>query len=183
MAKENKIELALKWVKAQLGKYVQPCRTLNCKYNSDQNGSVACNNPTAMPDTDDLKKGNVEEGHPLWNFYCMRFVRTAFGAPSGEYPKAEDMYLSLKKANTISTDSNIPIGALIFWHWSIYGHIGIHVGDGKVIHTGVNPSLKKKGIRESPLGDITEVLNRYNHYQKPQTSYLGWTYPPQGWLV
>ncbi len=182
MSKESKIAAALAWAKAQSGKYVQPCHTTGCKYNLNQTGgNAACKTPNPAPDADDIKKDNTEEGHSLWNFYCMRFVRTAYGAPS-EYPKAEDMYQSLKKAGAITVDRNPPAGAIVFWHWSVYGHIGICVGEGKVIHTGVNPSLKKKGIRESLLTEITEVLDTYNHYQKPQTSYLGWAYPPESWL-
>ena len=181
MSKENKIELALTWAKAQLGKYVQPCRTIGCKYNPNQVGDVACKTPNPAPDADDVKKDNAEDNHPFWNFYCMRFVRTAYGAPP-DYPKAEDMYQTLKQKGLIKTDTNIPVGALIFWHWSIFGHVGIHGGNGKVIHTGVNPKLKKKGIRESQLEEITEVLNGYNIAEGRKTSYLGWAYPPESWL-
>ena len=181
MLKENKVELALAWAKNQIGKYVQPCRTIGCKYNPNQAGNIACKTPIPAPDKDDVKKNNIEDGHSLWNFYCMRFVRTSYGVQS-EYPKAEDMYQALKQKGLISTDINIPVGALIFWHWSSFGHIGIYTGNGKVIHTGVNPKLNKKGIRESALGEITEVLNGYNIAEGQKTSYLGWAYPPENWL-
>lgn len=182
MSKENKIESALMWAKAQLGKYVQPCNTTGCRYNLSQSGEMVCKTPNPSADADDIKKGDAEDGHPFWNFYCMRFARTAYGAPA-KYPKAKDMYDALKGKGLISTDNNIPVGALVFWYWSTFGHIGIYTGNGKVIHTGVNPRLKKKGVRESPLGDITEVLDGYNHYQKPQTSYLGWAHAPENWFT
>jgi cell wall-associated NlpC family hydrolase len=142
---------------------------------------MACRTPNPSADSDDVEKENEENYHPFWNFYCMRFVRTAFKAPP-VYPKAIDMYQALEKAGMIIKDTSPAVGAIVFWHWSAYGHVGIYSGDGKVIHTGVNPSLKKNGVRESPLSDITEVLDRYNHYQKPQTSYLGWAYAPESWL-
>lgn len=182
MLKENKIDLALIWAKAQLGKYVQPCSTVGCKYNSKQPGDMACKTPNPLPDAEDIKKNNTEDGHPFWNFYCMRFVRTAYGAPP-EYPKAKDMYQTFKQKELINTDINIPIGTLVFWYWSNYGHIGIYTGNGKVIHTGVNPKLKKKGIRESLLEEVTEVLNGYNIAEGLKISYLGWSHPPETWLT
>lgn len=178
---EKKIESALAWAKSQSGKYIQPCETVGCKYNSSQTGNTACNTPTFRADADDLKKGNHEDGHSLWNFYCMRFVRTAYGTPA-QYEKAIDMYEALHAKGLVRSDSDIPAGALVFWYWSNFGHIGIHAGDGKVIHTGVNAKLKKKGIRESPLEDITEVLNPFSISEERKTSYLGWTYPPETWL-
>ncbi len=181
---ELKIQKALEWAKAQIGKYIQPCGTPGCKYNYNQPGEIICGTPNPRADDDDVKKENHESYHPFWNFYCMRFVRTAYAAPA-DYAKAEDMYQALSRAGVINTSSDIPLGALVFWYWSTFGHIGIYTGDEKVIHTGVNPSKKKDGIRESLLADITEVLNGYNHYEVNgiRTSYLGWANPPEKWLV
>src|SRR3989338_3693731 len=110
---EAKIETSVKWANAQLGKYVQPCKTAGCKYAATNPGSTACGTPNPAPDADDIKKGNVKDGHAVWNFYCMRFVRSAFNGPA-EYGKANDMYLALKKKGEIKTDTNIPQGALVF---------------------------------------------------------------------
>ena len=177
----TKSEKALEWARAQMGRYLQTCNTPGCKYNYEQPGTIVCSTPNPRADDDDIKKENNEEYHPFWNFYCMRFVRSTYKAPA-EYAKAEDMYQALSKAGVIKTDPNIPPGAFVFWFWSTYGHIGIYSGDGKVIHTGVNPVTKKKGIRESLLTEVTEVLDGYNHYQSPRTSYLGWANPPENWL-
>lgn len=179
---EFKVQKALEWAKNQIGKHIQPCGTPGCKYNYNQPGETICGTPNPRADDEDVKKENHEKYHPFWNFYCMRFARTAYAAPAN-YAKAEDMYQSLSRAGAINTSNDIPQGALVFWHWSTYGHIGIYTGDGKVIHTGVNPSKKKDGIRESPLTDITEVLNGYNQYEigGTRTSYLGWAYPPENW--
>lgn len=181
MEKENKIENTLKWANAQLGKYVQPCSTRGCKYSANTPGNNLCTTPNPGPDADDRKIGNLKDGHAVWNFYCMRFVRTAYSAPAG-YAKANDMYLALKKNGEIKTDKNIPSGALVFWPWESFGHIGICVGDGNIIHTGVNPKTKEKGIRISSLADITEVMDGYNKVPNTGKSYLGWAYPPKGWL-
>lgn len=177
----TKSETALEWARAQMGRYVQTCNTPGCKYHYDQPGTAACSTPNPRADDDDIKKENNEAYHPYWNFYCMRFVRSTYKAPA-EYAKAHDMYEALSKSGAIKTDVNIPLGALVFWFWSTYGHIGIYSGDGKVIHTGVNPVTKKNGIRESLLTEVTEVLDGYNHYQSPRTSYLGWANPPENWL-
>ncbi|MFA6000461.1 MAG: NlpC/P60 family protein [Candidatus Paceibacterota bacterium] len=176
----TKNQKALAWAKAQIGRYVQTCRTPGCKYNYDKSGAMSCSTPNPRADADDIQKENQENYHPFWNFYCMRFVRSTYNGPA-EYAKAEDMYQALSKAGKINTDHNIPEGALVFWYWSTYGHIGIYSGNGKVIHTGVNPATKKNGIRESLVADVTEVLDGYNHYQAPRTSYLGWADPPENW--
>ncbi len=178
---KEKIKEAAVFAKSEIGKYVQPCDTEGCKYNRKNNGNSACNNPTFKPDNEDLEAGNFEGSHAIWNFYCMRFVRTAFGAPAN-YKKAEDMYQALKKDNLVKNDKNVPVGAIVFWHWSKYGHIGICSAENKVIHTGVNPALKKKGIRESLINDVTEVLNTYVAKEGVRNSYLGWAYPPDTWL-
>src|SRR3989344_103402 len=147
-----KSQTALIWARAQMNKSVQVCKTPECKYNYAQAGIAPCSTPNPRADADDVKKENHENYHPFWNFYCMRFVRSAYGA-SSEYAKAHDMYEALSRTDRIHTDGDIPLGALIFWFWAEYGHIGIYSGDGKVIHTGVNPTTKKNGIRESPIKD------------------------------
>lgn len=181
VATPTKSEKALEWAKAQIGRCVQTCNTPGCKYNYEQSGAAVCSTPNPRADDDDIKKENSEAYHPFWNFYCMRFVRSTYKAPA-EYAKAHDMYEALSRSSAIKTDENIPLGALVFWFWSTYGHIGIYSDNGKVIHTGVNPVTKKNGIRESLITEVTEVLDGYNHYQSPRTSYLGWANPPEAWL-
>ncbi len=178
---ENKIENTLKWANAQVGKYIQSCSTSGCKYNAISPGSSPCTTPNPGPDADDKKIGNLKDGHAVWNFYCLRFVRSAYRGPSGEYEKANDMYLALKQKGEMKTDKNIPRGALVFWPWEKFGHIGICVEGDKVIHTGVNPKTKENGIRVSSLADITEVMDGYNKYPNTGKSYLGWAYPPANW--
>ena len=177
---KSKIENVLKWANAQVGKYAQPCKTSGCKYNEINSGITPCSTPNPPPDADDIKKGSAKDGHAVWNFYCMRFVRFAYNGPA-EYAKANDMYLALNKKGAIKTDKNIPHGALVFWPWETFGHIGICVGDNQIIHTGVNPKTKEKGIRISSLADITEVMDGYNKYPNTGKSYLGWAYPPETW--
>jgi len=175
-------EHALKWARTQVGKSVQPCQTKGCKYNETNPGTAACATPNPAPDTDDKAKGRVENGHPLWHFYCMRFVRMAYDA-SAQYPSAKSMYDALKQKGEIKTGKEIPSGALVFWQWAEYGHVGIYTNSpsGQVIHTGVNPNLIKNGVRTSSLSDITEVLDGYNKQPKSGKSYLGWACPPKDW--
>ncbi len=178
----TKIEIALANAKSQLGRYVQPCGTTGCKYNYKNAGATACKTPSPVADSDDVARSNEDQRHPFWNFYCLRFVRTSYGAQT-QYLKAENFYQALSSTGAINVSKNPPMGALVFWHWANYGHIGISSGDGNILHTGVNPKLKIKGIRQSSLTDITEVLNGYNHYKdSTSSSYLGWALPPENWL-
>ena len=84
------------------------------------------------------------------------------------------LFSECEKNGWLKTEESIPVGALVFWHWTTFGHIGIYSGDGKVVHTGVKASLKMNGVRESLLQDITDVLG--------EESYAGWAYPPENWL-
>jgi len=169
----SKIEKALGWAHSQIGRPVQPCVTVGCKYFYEQPGEIPCTTPDPAADPDEVGKGNHDSLHPLWHFYCMRFVRTSYEMPP-EYEKAENMCQAMIKNGWLKTEESIPVGALVFWHWTTFGHIGIYSGDGKVVHTGVKASLKMNGVRESLLQDITDVLG--------EESYAGWAYPPENWL-
>lgn len=183
--KENKkmdipeAQKALLWARNQMSSYIQPCDTKGCKRNQNDMGNISCKTPTYPADDQDKKKNNHEDGHAIWHFYCMRFVRMAYGAPGG-YPSAKNMHDVLNKIGKISKEDIIPTGSLVFWYWSTYGHVGIYSDEGKVIHTGVN--RKRVGVRESLLEDITDVMNSYNKNKTRETTYLGWAYPPGHWL-
>ncbi len=177
---------AVEWSRTQLRKDAQPCGTQGCKYNSKAPGAHACNTPDPRPDAEDIQADRVkDDGHLYWYFYCARFVRMAYGQPA-RYASADAIRNALGKA--VKDTEEIPAGALVIWTWKGQGHVGIYVGDGMVIHTGVNPNLRKAGVRESPLSDITELLDGYNGYAPGagQSSYAGWFDPteaPLGWLA
>lgn len=158
------------WAKVQLGREVQPCGTNDCVHSPAHPGEKACATPDPKPEEGaDISA----DGHLRWYGYCARFVRMAYNQKA-KYSSASELYEAVK--DSVGTSSDIPVGALVFWKWKTDGHVGIYVGDGSVIHTGANARTKEKGIRSSPLTDITEVLGK--------GSYLGWVDPttePLNW--
>lgn len=164
---DKNVERALARAYLQLGESFQPCKTNGCKFNPQDQGKSACNNPNPAPELEDLELGIVEEGHPLWHLYCMRFARTAYDMPARG--SAQATYNFFDKKGEINKDTKISIGAFVFWRWKKYGHVGIHLGDKKIIHTGLSSREKKKGIRIETLEEIMGKLSEKN--------YLGWTLP------
>ena len=77
--------------------------------------------------------------------YCLRFVRNAYNA-GGLYGKdASEAYCLISHPN----DRNIPVGALVFYEFKPngkdnWGHVGIYIGNGKVISV-------IREVRETPL--------------------------------
>lgn len=103
-------------------------------------------------------------GSRSFNGYCQRFVRIvseeSLGLESGNAASALDAY---GKWCVSSSMDSIPVGAAVYLraknHSSAgytYGHVGIYVGDGYVVHAV--STVKKQSL--------SEMLNSY--------SYLGW---------
>lgn len=159
------------WAISMKGKVFQPCETPGCLYNYDpkQKGKEACKNPTREADRDDIKRGNHKDRHPYWFFYCGRFAQHAYDLRGKD--SARVMYNELKRKGVVNNNSNVPVGAFIFWDLSKHGHVGICSGNEKVIHTGLKETLREEGVREDPISEISEK------------KYLGWAYPPEDWLV
>jgi len=167
----EKVQDALKIAKGQLEQSVQPCGVPQCKYNQQDTGTVACTKPTFPVEESEKAKGRHADNHAIWLFYCMRFVRTCYGAPpSGD---AQRVYDNFVQKGIIKKDENIPIGAIVFWRWTTYGHVGICSSENQIIHTGLNS--KEIGAREEPISYVSEKLGKDN--------YLGWAYPPESWLA
>lgn len=164
---------ALTWAISRKGKVLQPCETQGCLYNYDppqQKGESACKTPTPKADPDDEKRGNHKDLHPNWFLYCARFAQHAFGVVGAG--DAIVMYRALAQEGVISQSNDIPRGALVFWDYTQWGHVGLCLGNGKIIHTGVNSNLIAEGIKEDLISEITNKL-----------FYLGWAYPTKDWLV
>ncbi|MBQ8894351.1 MAG: hypothetical protein IJ043_08090 [Clostridia bacterium] len=102
-------------------------------------------------------------GSTNYNGYCQKFVRVVgnkIGLPDGGAGSALAAYNSWCVSKSMD---NIPVGAAVYFRSKNtksagykYGHVGIYVGDGKVIHALAT-------VREQSL---TDMLSNYN--------YLGW---------
>ena len=102
-------------------------------------------------------------GSTGYNGYCQKFVRVAgqkIGLPGGNAPSA----LAACNMWRVSTSmDNIPVGAAVYLRSKntasagyTYGHVGIYVGDGYVVHA-------QSTVKKQSLGSM---LSSYN--------YLGW---------
>ncbi len=164
------IKNALASAEKQLGMVAQPCETKACKYNQNNPGKDACATPTSPAEASEKVEGRHIDYHAVWLFYCMQFVRTCYGAPPAG--NAIEVYNTFNRNDVIRKDHDMPLGAIVFWHWTTYGHVGIHLGGNQIIHTGLNSM--EKGVRVDPLGQISQILGRNN--------YLGWANPPEFWI-
>ena len=113
--------------------------------------------------------------------YCLRFVSQAFGlgrevnADTTAWESPRDAIQELGSNFHASGECrNPPKGAMVFFSaagkFSPYWHVGIYLGDGKVVHAygtvRVQPLSGDGGIEQlSYIG-----------------SYIGWAYPPREWL-
>lgn len=109
------------------------------------------------------------ELHP-WSGWCTKFVANAFGSRAAGPESAIDLWKQLKDRNQGKPDEEDE-GALVFWSWKDQGHVGIHTGKGKVVHTGGWPP--DKPIRMDDLDDVAKHIHG--------ATYLG--YGPAPWPV
>ena len=94
--------------------------------------------------------------------YCERFVERAFGT-SGRFYSAQTNYNTQRAAGRIHTDTNPPRGTLVFYTYSDLGHVGISLGDGRVVSTKVSGPVRVTPVTGWGL------------------TYLGWSYAPADW--
>jgi len=174
-------KMALDRARQQISRSVQSCKTIDCKYNYEHPGTDVCRTPDPRCSDFDEEIENHDHFHPLWNLYCLRFVRMCYGGPD-EYRGAINMYQALLASGSMHQEPDIPAGALVFWVWPVYGHVGIYSGDKKVIHVGLGADIRKKVIREDFFEEITKQADKRNHKEKDGESFLGWAYPPKNWL-
>lgn len=161
------VQKALTLATSHLDESVQPCKTAGCKFNPNDKGERACDSPDPAPEADDEKMGIIEEGRLLWFYYCMRFAGSVYGLPPGK--SAQQYHDFFKEQRKIVGDVKIPVGALAFWRYGGYGHVGIHAGGEQIIHTGASKANKKQGVRAESLEAISRMLGK--------GSYLGWYLP------
>ena len=101
-------------------------------------------------------------GSNNYNGYCQRFVRVVgqnIGLPAGSASSALDACNKWR----VSTDRNIPVGAAVYLRGRNrstngykYGHVGIYVGNGNVIHALTT-------VKEQSLDSLLQTFD-----------YLGW---------
>ena len=112
----------------------------------------------------------------------MRFVSQAYGLGENVNPKTtgwsspNDAISKLgDKFYPADKSYNPPRGALVLFsalgEYEPYGHIGIHLGNGKMIHAYVTPRVNDLA-GEGGIEQLSTI-----------GSYLGWTYPPKEWFV
>lgn len=110
--------------------------------------------------------GQTTYGGHIWSGWCELFVESAYGT-SGRYASAMANYTARKNAGQISTDGNPPAGALVFYSWGGYGHVGISVGGGQVISTQGDGSVAL-AVKQHGLTDLG-------------LPYLGWAWAESSW--
>ncbi len=140
---------------------------------------------------DAINDGRGEVGSTNWYnsstgmTYCLGFVGDMYGVtgglswscPGDEAYSCPNGGVAILRRSQDFFDAgaswNPPSGALIFFT-SVpiggveYGHIGIHLGDGRVVNVSPSGSVA--------IDSITDAATRVGG------SYLGWAFPPEEWL-
>lgn len=101
----------------------------------------------------------------MWSGWCEAFAEIAFGTRY-RYGSAIANYNAQRAAGRIRTDTNPPQGALVFYSWGSYGHVGVALGGGQVIST---------------QGYSTPLPVRQHSVTGIGLPYLGWAYAPADW--
>lgn len=132
-----------------------------------------------------------QDGKEDWKGYCLGFVGQAFGqestgwlSPVDAIEKLGDRFYPVEKCQ------NPPRGALIFFSakgkWcgasygcidlADYGHIGIYLGHGEVLHAYGR-------VRTQTLTAVEQLATTDSKGNKSWIdSYIGWAYPSRGWF-
>ncbi len=149
---------AILWAVKQLGEEVQPGQWTPTRSDYD----LALVRP---------------DGKLRWFYYCTRFVRIAYGQ-EGNWSNADALRSAAGAA--LKTSGSPTHGALVFWRWGKQGHIGIHVANGHVVHTGASSKGMQRGIVLEKIEAITSQLTS----KDKQSPYVGWVDPtasPLAW--
>lgn len=113
----------------------------------------------------DFGESKKDSGTKAYSYLCLKFVGECFGAAGLSVPTYGYAANAASKLVS-STSTNPPRGAVVFWDWwgtidGVYknwGHVGISLGDGEVLHADYN------GIKVTGL------------YIDSSRTYRGWGY-------
>jgi hypothetical protein len=97
--------------------------------------------------------------------WCLKFAAHAYGAKKVGYEDARSLLSAMERAGRVEHTplDDAPEGALAFFDVSSYGHVGVHVGAGFVVHAGYEETVE---------------LDHYRSIER----YVGWVYPvPATW--
>jgi len=99
-----------------------------------------------------------------WSGYCEAFVEQAEGLKF-TFTSALVNYNWEASQSRIHTDANPPIGALVFYGGSVYGHVAVSIGNGQAIGTQGGQTSDALPVRQYPVVGFFNI------------PYLGWAYP------
>jgi hypothetical protein len=121
-----------------------------------------------------------------WSGLCMNFVACAFQQSENGYAGGDADYMAKKLLlfdGNLNPDvldktpggwDNIPKGAIIFFAGTSankIGHVGIHIGNGWIIHA-FGRVMKTQISKATSLTEKGKLV---------VGSYMGWSYPPESW--
>ncbi|HEY6886968.1 MAG TPA: NlpC/P60 family protein [Solirubrobacter sp.] len=101
-------------------------------------------------------------GNTNYHYWCLRFVANAYGADRAGYASAQVAANALHPRDAAKGVGAAPAGALVFFRWETDGHVGISLGDGRMVHAVAT-------VR-------AEAPDAYW-----RSRYLGWAFPPSSW--
>lgn len=73
-------------------------------------------------------------GSPAFNGYCQRFVKYCFQAAGITGDNTASAYGACEKWLVSTSRDNIPVGAVMYFNSSAYGHSAIYLGNNRFIH-------------------------------------------------
>ncbi len=135
-----------------------------------------------------LTYGRSLLGSTEYDGYCQRFVRLCYSAGGLNAPYNAPSAADAWDWWGISTSrDNIPIGACLYFNTSVYGHVGIYTGEGRMLHA---VSTVKEETISSYFWDCylgwgyqtgTAPTGSYYEYGEPMPAYslsANTSYPP-----
>lgn len=105
-----------------------------------------------------INSAKAKLGSKAYSGYCQKFVRVCFES-AGIYGSASSAIAAWNQWKQSTSKTNIPVGACVYFKTSSqYGHVGIYIGNGQVIHA----------VSTVKTESLTSMCSKY--------TYLGWGY-------